>query len=99
MKTGIQLIKEERDEQVTKHHINTGLDVLHNSSCQLAYAAERLCVPELDVPNYIPPMNWDERIWDKMISKPYKERLIIAGALIAAELDRLLAIEQQEKIT
>ena len=92
MITGIDLIAKEREEQVSKHHINTGMDVLHNSNYQLAFAAERLCVPELDVPNYTPPMNWDEHIWDKMISKPYKERLIIAGALIAAELDRLSAV-------
>jgi hypothetical protein len=29
------------------------------------------------------------KIWNKMAFKPYKERLIIAGALIAAEIDRL----------
>ena len=41
-----------------------------------------------------PIMSWrvphfDRTITDKMEGKPYKERLIIAGALIAAELDRI----------
>ncbi len=89
MKTGIELIAIEREEHISKHCINTGIDILHNSHYQLAYAAEKMCVPQLDVPNYIPPVNWDEQIWSKMISKNYKERLIIAGSLIAAELDRL----------
>lgn len=31
-------------------------------------------------------------MWDK----PYKERLVIAGALIAAELDRLNALEDEK---
>lgn len=35
------------------------------------------------------PENWDKAIFDKMISKPWKQRLIIAGALIAAEIDRI----------
>ena len=38
------------------------------------------------------PSDWDDTISLKMCSKSYKERLIIAGALIAAELDRLTAI-------
>jgi hypothetical protein len=36
------------------------------------------------------PSNWDESQWLKMIQKPYRERLIISAALIAAELDREL---------
>jgi len=40
--------------------------------------------------NYqLPPNGWDVDIYKKMRNKSYKERLIIAGALIAAELDRL----------
>ena len=91
METGINLIKKEREEQIIKQGRTTELDIEYNSNCQLAFAAERLGVPELDMLNYIAPVNWDEQIWDKMISKPYKQRLIIAGALIAAELDRLSA--------
>jgi hypothetical protein len=32
-----------------------------------------------------------------MRHKPYKERLIIAGALLAAEIDRVQYLEEQKK--
>jgi hypothetical protein len=35
------------------------------------------------------PDGWNKWIWYKMFDKPYKDRLVIAGALIAAEIDRL----------
>lgn len=89
---GVELIKQEREEQIIKHGRTTELDIKYNADYQLALAAENLCSPVLDVPNYMAPRYWDEEIWDKMTSKPYKERLIIAGALIAAEIDRLTAI-------
>lgn len=89
MYNSIELIKQEREEQILKHGRTIELDIKYNSNYQLSYAVEKLCVPELDVPNYTPPMNWDEDIWNKMISKSHKERLIISGALIAAEIDRL----------
>jgi hypothetical protein len=93
---GIERITVERQEQIYKHHRTILHDVLQNKDCQLAYGAERLCVPELDVYNYNAPNGWDEAIWEKMTSKTYKERLIIAGALIAAEIDRLQFIESAE---
>lgn len=101
MKTGIELIAEERAEQVTKHHINIDMDVLHNNHYQLSQAASLLCyVDEEEVAGEAKedntwdfsgcaPGNWDINIWNKMMNKSYKERLIIAGALIAAEIDRL----------
>ena len=92
-KTGIELIAEERQEQIEKHGRTIELDIKFNSQCQLAFAAERLCIPELDLYNYQEPMNWDEDLWQKMCNKSYKDRLIIAGALIAAEIDRLQSIE------
>lgn len=35
------------------------------------------------------PFGWDADICNKMINKSYEERLIIAGALLAAEIDRI----------
>ena len=104
MKTGIELIAEERAEQVTKHHINTGMDVLHNNHYQLSQGASLLCyIDEEEVAGEAKeddtfefsgcaPGDWDISIWNRMMNKPYKERLIIAGALIAAEIDRLQAL-------
>jgi len=91
MKTGIELIAKEREEHVTKHHINTGMDVIHNANYQLAWAAIELSHPIEVVSQLERPDGWDKELWAKMACKPYKERLIIAGALIAAEIDRLQA--------
>ncbi len=42
------------------------------------------------------PKEWDKTITEKMLNKNYKQRLVIAGALIAAEIDRLELIEKNK---
>lgn len=99
VKTGIQLIAKERQEQFEKHGISIGLDIIHNSSFEkpLTKAASALTIEHGNglAMETMKPSNWDAGIWYKMMSKPYKERLIIAGALIAAEIDRLTAVEKE----
>jgi len=87
--TGVDLISKERDEQITKHGRTLKSDQLQNSFQQLRIAANKLT--DSSSKSFIsePPINWSYEVWDKMRSKNYKERLIIAGALIAAELDRI----------
>jgi hypothetical protein len=105
-KTGIELIAIERQEQVEKHGRTIESDTALNQHGQLSFAAVSL-VSEYDAEGNTNtkkayedhfktwrPMGWDKIIWAKMIGKSYKERLIIAGALIAAEIDRLQAIEK-----
>jgi len=101
-KTGIELIAAERQEQLEKHGRTVEADVALNQHGQLSFAVVSLC-SEYDVDGNVRgdervridhftrwrPMGWDKEIWLKMISKPYPERLVIAGALIAAEIDRL----------
>ena len=95
METGIELIKKEREEQILKHGRTTEKDVQQNGSYQLAIGASKLLAYPAECQNYqLPPNGWDVDIYKKMRDKPYKERLIIAGALIAAEIDRLTAIEE-----
>ena len=90
MKTGIELIAQERKEQIEKHGRTVEQDVKLNSSYQLAIGASKLLAYPAESNNHkLPPNGWDVDIYKKMQDKPYKERLIIAGALIAAELDRL----------
>lgn len=93
MKTGIELIQKERQEQLNKHNRTVENDVKENNHYQLSTAAGLLCwVDEEDYDNDIDgccPVDWDNEIWRHMMQKPYEERLIIAGALIAAEIDRL----------
>lgn len=98
MKTGIELIALERHEQVVKHGRTINHDKLTNKNNELSEAASELISPvhdsvaQLDKKFDYMPFGWDENIWAKMWEKPYKERLIIAGALIAAEIDRLQAM-------
>lgn len=83
--TGIELISKERSEQIEKHGYSLQMDSVLNTDYQLSYAATAL----LRFPRGGAPKGWDPIGWVKIAEKPYRERLIIAGALIAAELDRL----------
>jgi len=88
--TGIELIAKERQEQIEKHGRTLESDQRQNGSYQLSIAATKILSYPADVHNHnIPPVGWDVDIYKKMASKSYKERLIIAGALIAAEIDRI----------
>lgn len=98
--TGIELIAKERKEQIEKHLITIKSDVVVNGDFQLSSVASSLAIQELkdlegediDLDEF-KPYNWDSETFNKMMKKPYLERLIISGALIAAEIDRLKAIE------
>ncbi len=105
MKNGIELIAAERQEQIEKHSRIIEDDVRYNSHYQLSIGAELLLqilndVEFEDLENFdeisLPPHGWKKKTWDKMCRKPYKDRLIIAGALIAAEIDRLNYLEQMK---
>ena len=97
MKTGAELIAEERQEQIEKHNRTIKHDVEENDSYQLSKAASVICLHEDDfncaeLEDFIydfKPDKWKSDLWEKILKKSYKERLIIAGALIAAEIDRL----------
>lgn len=89
MKTGIELIAQERQEQIEKHGRTIEKDVTFNECQQLCEGAIAL----LTTTKGWMPLDWDKATCEKMLSKTYKERLIIAGALIAAEIDRLQFID------
>lgn len=94
MKTGIELIAQERREQIEKHGRTVELDFANNNRGEMLEAAMALMEEGLmDIEKEVlRPDGWDQNIWNKMMSKPQKERLIIAGALLAAEIDRLNAL-------
>lgn len=98
MKTGIELIAEERKEQIEKHGRSISQDVEFNTNYELAWAASLLTTTpdqDIDVCSDLIILtrlkNWNKEILSRMVNKPYKERLIIAGAFIAAEIDRIQA--------
>lgn len=95
--TGIELIAQERKEQIEKHGKTVALDKKKNNQQQLSFAAALLTCPDPIGMGYATanndfscPEGWDVKVWMKIIVKPYKDRLIIAGALLAAELDRII---------
>ncbi len=96
MKTGIELIAEERQHQIQK-----GYDLAHDkehNGRELSMVASTIISPDQESAPWIGsfPADWEEDAAWKLVNKPYKERLIIAGALIAAELDRLLATKTED---
>lgn len=83
--TGIEKIAQERLEQKTKHRHSIKSDWQQYPDYQLAILAEALLSNNWD-------MALDEFPRDlisKLSAKSYEKRLVIAGALIAAEIDRL----------
>lgn len=84
--TGIELIAQEREEQLTKHNRSIKADILYNSNRELIIAATTLLGTSVF---YKFPENWNKTICEKMLKKPKIEQLAIAGAFIAAEIDRL----------
>lgn len=93
-KTGIELIAQERHEQIHKHRRTVEYDSQINSRRILCEGAIALISNYGDGSITQFPDHWSPEICAHMISKPYKERLIIAGAFIAAEIDRLQFEEQ-----
>lgn len=81
---GIELITKEREEQIFKH----GFDPYHDDQYvgeELQQAASAILTQ--DWTSW--PENWDVSWRDRIHSKPRIEQLTIAGALIAAEIDRI----------
>lgn len=98
--TGAELITKERNEQLEKHNITVEADAKFNSNpigknpdlFPLMAGVDALIGQNW---NSIPE-HWDYKKFEKAMEKPYKERLIIAGAMIAAEIDRVQYIEEKK---
>lgn len=83
--SGIELIAKEREEQFKKHGRTISDDAMQNCDFELVRGAIALLEKnELGFPS-----SWSKKICAKMIKKTYKERVIIAGALLCAEIDRI----------
>lgn len=94
-KTGLSLIITERVRQQQIEKFDKMHDEQHDQN-ELAIVAACYALPEhirLDI-QY--PETWDAKWWKPTPNDRIKE-LTKAGALIAAEIDRLLAIEQIDK--
>ncbi|KAA5532675.1 hypothetical protein F0919_18005 [Taibaiella lutea] len=83
MKTGIELIAQERQEQIEKHGRTVKSDFEENSKGQLIRAAITLLTGSGTL-----PANWNFNYCTRLMQKSERSRKIVAGALIAADLDR-----------
>lgn len=100
--TGIELIAQERKEQLEKHNRTIQEDIELNKdviSIKYPQAAGMLLLDEsgrdMMIKRKYTPYNWNQDQFTKMMQKSYKERLIIAGALLAAEIDRIISLEEE----
>jgi hypothetical protein len=93
MKTGIELIAEERQRQIEKEGWTAEHDAEHKEG-ELAIAAACYAYPNYDEDWAVQSqMQWP---WEKHWWKPSGDRkrdLAKAGALIAAEIDRLSSLQ------
>lgn len=97
MKTGVELIADERKKQIEKYGFTGEHHVEHPQwydNFQLQFAATTLMMHEFEEQlevDALLPEGWDKEWFERLNNKDRRERLIIAGALIAAELDRINA--------
>ena len=99
MKTGIELIEEERQRQITEERWTPGHDDAHDkgqlAGAAAAYALESCgfenphCIElkRYDITHKVRLWPWAEHWWKP--SEDKRRNLVKAGALIAAEIDRL----------
>ncbi len=99
MKTGIELIAEERQRQITDEGFDSDHDDMHTVG-ELAEAAMCYCMTPIWRPaNNFPPLGWPWIGPDNDGFRPSDDRvceLTKAGALIAAEIDRLQRLKTKE---
>lgn len=93
MQTGVELIAEERKRQIEEE----GFTVEHDSrwiGSELVMAACCYAKEGIKRPDFVPfGFPWDESWWKPCPDDRVRE-LVKAGALIAAEIDRLQNIDQ-----
>ena len=106
-KNGIDLIRKERDRQINEEGWDINSDIKEHDGGELGIAGACYALPigfryvlkttpsfKDESPDFWP---WDNAWWKPTPDNRIKE-LIKAGALIAAEIDRLLAIETPQTI-
>lgn len=90
MKTGVEQIAQERTEQIEKHRYTLEHDQEHDSNELIEFALAILTENTMHFPR-----DWNPKNLYKTLLKDRVEQLSIAGALIAAEIDRLNNIKEK----
>jgi len=87
---GIELISKERDEQINKHGCSIKNDI-GSINEELLDVALFTITGNSD----FYPRGWNDEFKSKLHKKDRIEQLAVAGALIAAEIDRLQYVEEK----
>lgn len=104
-KSGIELISEKQARARAKGR-TVSSDAYNNWNNQLGKAAALLLCNSEDDDLRVPVLyelaqaelfGWDMGLFKSMLAKPYRERTLIAGSLIASELDRFIYNDQQRE--
>ncbi len=106
MKTGAELIARERQDQIEKHGYSLEYDAETHPNYELCWAAASLlCVPDnkpiadIDFIVTTKLKKFNKGVFFKTLFKrSYKERLVIAAALLAAEIDRVQGLYEEENL-
>jgi len=89
MENGAELIAKEYGEMRNKHGHTVEWDVHYNAHGQLRRAAVALICDHGTGDISQLPESWSDPLCRHMMEKDYKDRLILAGAFCAAEIDRI----------
>lgn len=87
MKNGIELIAQERDEQLNKHGFTPEFEDANKQYYNEGQHTQAALYSLSGNEEW--PESWNTEWREKIDKKPYKERLVIAAALLAAEYDYL----------
>lgn len=98
--TGIELITQERYEQIEKHGYTVQEDIYRYDEEVTGKYPEPSDLVEAAIASIYGDKSkfpyWEESKYiDNICQKEYIARLAVAGALIAAEIDRLHAVNEQ----
>lgn len=85
---GIGMIAQERWEQINKHGWDEKNDADYGNG-ELLQAALFAINPEL----FSWPNGWHKKFKNKILAKDKIERLRVAGAFVAAEIDRIKSVQ------
>lgn len=102
MKSGIELIAQERQEQIEKHGFSVKDDAEYYKLYELLQAA-LFCIDQAIPAGYGLktgigwPQNWGREFEVKILSKDVVGQLKVAGAFIAAQIDKI--ISEQTSVT
>lgn len=102
MKSGIELIAEERKEQIEKHGFSVINDAEYYKNDELIQAT-LFCINQVVeagsglTSEVIFPPDWDVKFEHKILAKDDIGQLKVGAAFLAAEIDRRLALKQQSK--